>query len=167
MSDLRRQSFSGDRYEDYVKYIRMHYIKNGEIPTELSIGERHEYNALEDKFTIEKSRNASFNGKCDYMEIEQMTPSDKWVVFHKYDLQMKNPFGKFCRGLVNITRRIGHIRQKHVFLNALRQKEFYQIVNNAQEMHPPCINRQRSASASSFIDVDEYWASVQKNARKG
>ncbi|CAB5205188.1 unnamed protein product [Rhizophagus irregularis] len=23
-----------------------------------------------------------------------------------------------------------------------RQKEFYQIANNAREMHPPCINRQ-------------------------
>ena len=34
MSDLRRQGFSGDRYEDYVEYIRMHYIKNGETPTE-------------------------------------------------------------------------------------------------------------------------------------
>ncbi|CAB4495656.1 hypothetical protein RhiirA1_475437 [Rhizophagus irregularis] len=127
MSNLRRQGFSGDRYEDYVEYIRMHYIKNGETPTEwknriwdrlmyfrrekihmygkedcfyaykasphlvdkqeyfkpcgmticfscnqlvylgisrLSIGERHEYNALESKFTIEKSRNVSFNGKC-------------------------------------------------------------------------------------------------------
>ena len=29
----------------------------------------------------------------------QMTPSDKWMAFHKYDLQMKNPFGKFCRGV--------------------------------------------------------------------
>ena len=92
-----------------------------------------------------------------------MTPSDKWMAFHKYDLQMKNPFGKFCCGvwftdmcsnihiynkfssyaenklcryvlwLVNITRRIGRIRQKHVFLNALRQKEFHHPIKNFSE----------------------------------
>jgi hypothetical protein len=163
----------------------------------LSTVERREYNALEGKYTTTKSRNISFNGKCgmyqhwatactgnkfcnlnykDYMEMGQLIPSDDWMAFHKYDLQMMNPFGKFSRGvwfmdisnyvhnkfgnyaeqklhryvlwLANVTRRIRHIRQKRVFLNALqsastaRQKEFYQIANNAREMHPPCINRQ-------------------------
>ena len=73
MSDLRRQGFSGDRYEDYVEYIRMHYIKNGETPTEWKnriwcilemkfphlfyfiahkIGERHIYNGLKGKLVL-------------------------------------------------------------------------------------------------------------------
>ena len=112
-------------------------------------------------------------------------------IYNKFGSYAENKLRRYVLWLVNITRRIGHIRQEHVFLNALRQKEFHQIVNNAQEMHPSCINRQvwmdkpcevpyscsltppplppkpfaliqRSASAPSFIDVDEYWAFVRK-----
>ena len=85
-------------------------------------------------------RNLDFKG---YMEMSQLFSSDKWMAFHNYALQLKerafgkfrnrepyidinddlkNKFGtfphdklyKYLLWLENVTRRIRHIRQKHL-----------------------------------------------------
>src|SRR4051794_5187282 len=68
----------------------------------------------------------------------------------------------------------GSIKPKNIVpIKSIKTKSsISSLINEPCSLTPPSLSLkpfaliQRSASASSFIDVDEYWASVRKNARK-
>ena len=68
----------------------------------------------------------------------------------------------------------GSIKPKNIVpIKSMKTKSFTSnLINEPCSLTPPPLPPkpfaliQRSASASSFIDVNEYWASVRKNARK-
>jgi len=67
MSDLRRQGFSGNNYEEYVEYIMMHYIKDGETPTEWK-------NRIWDRLTYFRRNNIHMYGKEDCFYAYKASP---------------------------------------------------------------------------------------------
>ena len=68
----------------------------------------------------------------------------------------------------------GSIKPKNIVpIKSMKTKSFTSsLINELRSLTPsplppkPFALIQRSASAPSFIDVNEYWASVRKNARK-